>query len=315
MKYFLSYNKNPSGIVRLDDRFIVPYFSDKMKFVPKNVEERTFRMRKGEVYSLPTEECDGFTIPEKKYKCVGEINEIDGVELNSVIVKQIEGNKSSIFSLTKNDCKKIGIDFEPELQLFPKGLNWKPCDTEYAEEREIEFDSQNLSTYPTDYDSRTIRRITIKLSNFFALENRICIPLTEETVKINEFCKRLKIVSKRDIGTVGKEDYTFIPKGVVINYKIVTRCLSRANNDIVDAKGNIFIELNLDKRFVQNNVGIHPKHFENKPFEEFFDIYFDVEDKCSSNEMMRWGVKSFETAHEAYIRRTNIKFPPYYYFY
>lgn len=259
--------------IKLGNEYIIPYFSDAMKFIPKNEEKKSMRMEKGGVYSLPTEECDGFTIPQKKYKCIGEIDEIDGVDLNSVIVKQVDGKRSSIFSLTKNDCRKLNVEFEPGLQLFPKSLNWSRCDEAYDKDEEYVFDSQNLSTYPTDFYTKTIRRITLKLSRFYKLYDYIHLP-NGSGIKICSFSDQLVVQTKRDIGEPSDVSNLYVPKNSRIRFKIVTRCLSRTNNDIVDEDGNVFIELNFDAKINKNLVGIHPKCFENKPFEEFFDIIF-----------------------------------------
>ena len=59
---------------------------------------------KGEKYALKGVSCEGFEMPEKVYELVAVHDKFDGIDLNSVIVKQISGDQDKIFTLSKNDC-------------------------------------------------------------------------------------------------------------------------------------------------------------------------------------------------------------------
>ena len=78
----------------------------------------------GENYALKGVSCDGFEMKEKVYKLVGVIDSYGGVPVESVIVKQISGEVGNIYALSKNDCDKLGIEYQQGLQLFPKSLHW-----------------------------------------------------------------------------------------------------------------------------------------------------------------------------------------------
>lgn len=258
----------------LGNEYIVPYFSDLMRYVPEKVEKKS-KMKKGSVYSLPSEECDGFVLPQKKYKYIDYVNEIDGVTVDSVILKQVEGENSSIFSLTKNDCRKLGIEFEQGLQLFPKSMGWTLCERGENNdvEREIEFDSQNLSTYPVDFTTKTIRRITIKMSGFNVANNSIFTNDSQYISTIGSFSKILFVTAKENIGGENINEIK-INRGSIIIFRIVTQDLSITTNGVVDMNGNIFIELVLEHVGRDKNIyGLFPSSFRNRPFEDFFEIH------------------------------------------
>ena len=73
-------------------------------YVPKFV--------KGEKYALSGVSCEGFEMPEKVYELVGVHDEYDGININSVIVKQVGGYQDKIFTLSKHDCECMGIEYE-----------------------------------------------------------------------------------------------------------------------------------------------------------------------------------------------------------
>ena len=77
------------------------------------------------LYSLQGEECEGFTMPIRVYQCKGICGDIRGIPLDAVVMKLVEGVEDTIFSLTRQDCQFLNIDFEPQLQLFPSKFAWK----------------------------------------------------------------------------------------------------------------------------------------------------------------------------------------------
>ena len=81
--------------------------------------------KKGSLMALVNSGCDDFDETERVYEFIGVVTTINSIEVNSIIVKQVEGDRGMIFSLTKDDCKEIGIEYEPCLQLFPYNMNWQ----------------------------------------------------------------------------------------------------------------------------------------------------------------------------------------------
>ena len=69
---------------------------------------------------------DEFNINNKRiYKCLYKINNIDNNNVNIVIMKQIDGNRTgSKYVLNKYDCKKLNIKYEPDLEVFSSELEW-----------------------------------------------------------------------------------------------------------------------------------------------------------------------------------------------
>lgn len=78
----------------------------------------------GDKCSLVYKGEDDFQEVEKSYVIVGQVKELNGIEIDGLIVKQVGGIETTIFSLTKTDCKILGIEYRPGLQLFPRGMGW-----------------------------------------------------------------------------------------------------------------------------------------------------------------------------------------------
>lgn len=78
----------------------------------------------GEEISLKVKSKCGSTEVIRGYvvkKCIYTIN---GQEINAVVVKQIYGPKTRIYTLNRHDCEKFHIKFEPGLQVYSMLLNW-----------------------------------------------------------------------------------------------------------------------------------------------------------------------------------------------
>lgn len=275
----------------LSNNFITPFFSDKLKFIPpKKEEEPNHFFENGEKYELSGISCEDFTMPKKVYELVKTINSVDGVKMDSVVMKQIDGDKSTIFSLTKADCQKLNIPFSQGLQIFPKNMGWNKIDNnkKLIEQKptNIEFDSTNLSTYPVCYNDKLIHFVVIKLSGFNVLNCNTMVTPNGHCVDIREFFTTLKITTKRDIGNAHDFGNTFIQKNSCIKHKVVTSNISRCNkfSHLVDASGCIFIELSFETLYGNTILGIHPSSFENLSFDDFFTVtYVHYNIKLSDN--------------------------------
>jgi len=275
----------------LSNNFITPFFSDKLKFIPpKKEEEPNHFFENGEKYELSGISCEDFTMPKKVYELVKTINSVDGVKMDSVVMKQIDGDKSTIFSLTKADCKKLDIPFSQGLQIFPKNMGWNKIDNnkKLIEQKptNIEFDSTNLSTYPVCYNDKLIHFVVIKLSGFNVLNSNTIFTPHGHFVNIKDFFDTLTITTKRDIGNAYDFGNTFIQKSSHIKYKVVTSNVSRCNrfSNLVDASGCVFIELSFETQYDNMILGIHPSSFENLSFDDFFSVTYVHNDiKLSDN--------------------------------
>ena len=151
------------------------------------------RFVKGEKYSLAGVSCEGFEMPEKIYELVGIHDEYDGININSVIVKQISGDQDKIFTLSKNDCACMGIEYENGLQLFPKHLNWRRV------KEIVPFDKTNLGTTPVSDIDNTIRYVLIKLNGFKDYIDGYIVTPSGKLIKEEQFQKTLRIISDEPI--------------------------------------------------------------------------------------------------------------------
>lgn len=159
------------------EHFILPpraysaYFDDTF-LKPEECEtdelEETVRFCTGGHYTLTTEACDGFPSTTKTYECKGVVKAMSGVDINSVIMKQIDGDSGAIFSLTKADCKILGVTFEDGLQLFPESMGWEKVNDAQSnnsqeDEKPRRFTPDDLSTYPVDYETKKICHMLLKI--------------------------------------------------------------------------------------------------------------------------------------------------------
>lgn len=236
--------------MKLNDRYVSACFYDclgKKKEETKS-EEPFFII--GNEYSLTGKECDNFTMPTRTYKLVGIVNELYGVKIDSVIMKQITGeNHTLIFTLTKYDCKELGIQFEEGLQVFSKKLCWR-CVTPKKEkknkhEHKMLFNPDDLSTYPVDFNTKLVKCICVKISGFIK-ENK---PF-EPNQKYEDL---LNIKVKQANSRCGE-----------FSYGVITSRITNGEYNIIDGDGNIFLEVDLasvfGKALIPNslkNITIH----------------------------------------------------------
>lgn len=229
-----------SQMIVIKDKYVEAYFSEKLLSNKKPITEKNSFFEIGKEYILQGCECDEFTMPTRKFILVGIVDNHDGVELNSVVMKQIEGFESSmIFSLTKNDCKKLNIEFQPRLQIFPKSLEWKKV--EEKKDTDVKslpffFDKNDLSTYPVEYTTKMIRNITLKISGF----HHNCSDLSNLVV-------------------------CFKSNNMKIPYRIITKYITNNGNGIVDLDGNVYVELMLPHFH-------NPNEFKNLSASDIFQI-------------------------------------------
>lgn len=257
----------------IENRYITPFFSENFKYVPEKKNETKF-FERNKTYLLTGLDCDGFSMPTKRYKYVGSIDEVDGIRLNSVIMKQIGGEPTTIFSLTKSDCKSFGIEFENGLQLFPNNLEWVKEEKEEVTE-EVSFDSTNLSTYPVDYKDRTIHFMIVKISGFSYDEStRTIISQNGDRIPESIFTKSFKVKTLQSIGIPHNMNDVCFGVNESIPYRIITDKASRVREKgrFVDIGGCIFIELCFEQYLRSIKTGVKPIYFLNESFDRFFEI-------------------------------------------
>lgn len=294
--------------VILDSSCIRPFFSPKFSFIPKENKKVKREVKEkytiGKVYSLRGAECDDFKMPSKEYVLVAIVSNINEINLDSLVMKQISGNVGTIFSLTKNDCRLLNIEFQQGLQLFPKNLDWKEVKEEKEDEVKQEekpkneeekvFDENNMSTYPVNYDDRTIRHIMIEISgcNYMPCGDYIIFS-DGYRLRRSELLNKLSIKLKRPLYGNGDRSAMF-NINETINYRFMTSEVSNCTtNEIVDSNGNIYIELSLAKKQIaprqetaDGYIGVHPLVFNNQPFNEVFEVSYLKYERTNINKTM-----------------------------
>lgn len=267
----------------IENRYITPFFSENFKYIPEKKNETKF-FECDKTYLLTGLDCDGFSMPTKRYKYVGSIDEVDGIRLNSVIMKQIGGEPTTIFSLTKSDCKSFGIEFENGLQLFPNNLEWvKEKQEEEVKEEELSFDSTNLSTYPVDYKDKTIHFMIVKLSGFsYDERSRTIFTPSGERIHESFLTKNLKIKTLQSIGIPHNMNDVCIGMNEYIPFRIITDKASRVREKgcFVDIGGCVFIELCFEQYLKRIKTGIKPIYFLNESFDRFFEVSINLIDEA-----------------------------------
>lgn len=237
---------------------ICPTFTS-LYFSPKIGEKREVNLEKfkeGDVFSLQGVECDDFTMPVKEYQVIKKVDEVFGVKLDGLVVKQISGDSSTIFSLTKNDCQTLGIEFQPRLLFFPINMNWKTVSKSHRESIK-EFNPLDLSSYPVVRETNKIERIVVKISNMSNYKNNFCCGGIE--ISYRDVMGGFILVVKRPIQT----KYGVLNPNRIIHGVNVTSGVYRQQGLVMES-GAIYFEFDV--------MGIEPSSVEGVDFHDLFDV-------------------------------------------
>jgi len=228
---------------------------------------------KGEKYSLKGTSCDGFEMKEKVYELIGTIENYGNVPIESVIVKQVSGNSEVIFTLSKNDCDKIGIEYQQGLQLFPKSLPWNRVINS------VEFDPHNLATTPSSVVDNTIRFVLLKLDGFKDYSDGYVITPSGNLIKEEQFENSVRVVTKEPI--VYGNGFHF-NDNAPLKIKIVKPNTSLFNHgNFISSDNEVFILIELRMKSYSGQptfdgyFGVIPKYLGNINPNDFFVIKWD----------------------------------------
>lgn len=232
----------------------------------------------GEYYSLGGIACDGFEMKEKIYELVGVIDEYQGTQIDSVIVKQVGGEQGKIFTLSKNDCAYLNIEYEKGLQLFPKNLPWKLV------KYDIPFDSMNLGTNPLSNVDNTIRHILIRIDGFKDYSDGYVLTPSGRLITEESFEKTLRIQTVEPIvygnGFIKKDRKR-------LNTKIVyPKNLLYNHGNFISCEDTIYVLIDLSTTKISNSnestnltidglYGVEKDYLEGINPNEFFEISWD----------------------------------------
>lgn len=242
------------------------------------LDPHTPKFIEGENYSLKGIACDGFEMETKVYKLIKVVDDFYGSPLNSVIVKQIAGEKGRIFTLSKNDCAYHGIDYEDGLQLFPKTLPWTRV------KETIPFDAHNLGTTPLSDVDNTIRYIVFRLDGFKDYLDGYVLTPSGHLVTEKHFEQTLRVTTIEPI---------VYGNGYVINDKtnldiefIYPKHLLFNHANFISSEDTIFLMVKLKREYVSpvdsntnmsidGYFGVESQYFDGINPNDFFTISWD----------------------------------------
>ena len=233
---------------------------------------------KGEKYSLAGVSCEGFEMPEKVYELVGVHDEYDGIALNSVIVKQVDGYQGKIFTLSKHDCECMGIEYENGLQLFPKHLQWKRV------KDVVPFNKADLGTTPVSDIDNTVRYVLLKLNGFKDYTDGYVVTPSGKLIKEDQFQSTLRITSDEPIvyekPTVGKNGVK-LPENRNLSIEIVyPHGLTYPHGNFISSEDTVYVLIKLvqklaDSTLIDGQSGVERVNLEGFNPNDHFKIAWD----------------------------------------
>lgn len=232
----------------------------------------------GERYSLKPKECDGFKMDEHVYEVYGTLDKFDDDEMNinSVIVKEITKSNGTLYTLSRNDCEWLGIEFSSGLQLLPKSLDWKYVD--------VDFDENDLSTTQSLEGDGKIHYVLLKINGFKSYPNsNILTPsgkIIDENRLENSLVIRNNIPLISSNHKIGDSNSTLLRKIVKVGKNKYT------NSNILtdDNELYVLVRISLRHRFFNNDYGIDRDYLKNISPKDFFSVEWDEFGAMTLNE-------------------------------
>ena len=280
-------------IVSLPPKLMSVIDYHKLNIVKGENDNNNHLLRKGLHYQLQGTACDGFTMPIKTYEVVSLIPSYGGELIDGVVVKQVDGAKDLIFTLSKNDCVCMGIDYEPCLQIFPRQMSWIPV------ERSIEFNPNDLSTMPTSSIDGTIRYLAFKLNGFKQYNAKYILTPHGMLVPPHQIKGTIKCELKQDLQF--NDHFTFPARNLATKI-IRPQCdgICFMNDEILSTQQELYLLVDLriwdsekscQEHREESAFGINPQYVEGINPNEIFEISWDERDAIA--------LKDYEAAEKA----------------
>ena len=236
---------------------MIKHIIDKDSIIPLPIEYQKVGnsnnvLQKGKVYILQGESCEGIEMPVTKYECIHVLPNYKGIALNTVVMKQIDGEEERIFSLTRTDCRELGIEYQPKLQLFPMNFNWISDVSANIKP----FDPNNMGTYPVSPTTGLIERIKLCINGFKREDDFI---ITPTSTKVPKSRFKFEIASKK---------HNF---NIILNY-VYTFDRVKNNIEII-----LFFK----------EPGVNPQDLEGETINDIIDIFW-LEPDWSADYQNNW---------------------------
>ena len=108
-----------------DKKYVGTLYNDKIqKTYKKKQKVKNKKYFIGNTYMLRYKSIEGSQEIIKKFILKKYIYDVNETDVNILILKQIDGLQNNIYTLTKSDCLKYHIKYEPGLQVFSMNLNF-----------------------------------------------------------------------------------------------------------------------------------------------------------------------------------------------
>jgi len=245
-------------------------------------EER--RLVIGERYSLTGSPCEGFQMDERIYELIGKVDTFNGVDVNSLIVKQVGGMESVKFALSKSDCDDIGIEYQKGLILLPRDLSWKHV------HETIPFNPLDVSTSPLSEKDDTIRYVLLEVKGFKDYNRGFVMTPNKMLLKEDDLANSLRVVTKRPI--VYGRDGLKINEGVDLARSIAypkSPFFIFNNGNFIASNGSMYILINLTRfdNDENRNRGVDPTYIEGLHPYDLFTIMWDEKDAYTLDEIKK----------------------------
>lgn len=234
----------------------------------------------GELYSLQSPSFDGVEMEKKVYKILGIIGKYHGVDINSVIVKQVSGAESTIFEINRLMAKELGIQYEPKIFLLPYNLNW------HHEETPLNIDNFNpndLSTYPNQ--NGYINYIIVKLSGFNAYRNTHIITSSGRMLQKDHFLNTFHCYYSFDLDEDGPINIGGRAKIDIISDQIDDMTMENNNQAktyssrfgyLCDRNGNVWVRIDLVGK------GVKSETLKDKNINDLFRFCWSEDDRITN---------------------------------
>ena len=219
-------------------------------------EVKVEKFKKGDVFALQGVECDDFSMPVKEYEVIKKVDDVFGIQLDGLVVKQISGDTSTIFSLTKTDCQTLGIEFQPHLLFFPMNMNWKEVIVN-QNDKVKEFNPLDMGTYPVFKETKLIERIVVRINNVNQVGSEI--RCGDFKISNKELMGGFMLVAKKNISLRNG----VLREGRVIYGRNVTGDLFRHSGLLIN-DNSIYFEFCVG--------GIDPSIVDGIDFHDLFDV-------------------------------------------
>lgn len=231
----------------------------------------------GERYSLKPKECDGFKMDEHVYEVYGTIDNFDDAEMNinSVIVKEITKSNGTLYTLSRNDCEWLGIEFSSGLQLLPKSLDWKYVD--------VDFDENDLSTTQSLEGDGKIHYVLLKINGFKSYPNSNILTPSGKIIDENRLENSLLIRNNIPLISsnckIGDSNSTLLRKIVRVGKNKYT------NSNILTDDNELYVLVRISLKYKYNKIcGIDRDYLKNISPKDFFSVEWDEFGAMTLNE-------------------------------